>query len=127
MQEEANASQLSKENKVKRTIAKSKSHAYKNEGWDLVDAIDKNKVELKNLSDQELPQEMRNMSIMEKEKYLFEQKEKRTAVQTKIQNLAKLRKNYVQAQDTATSNGLESAILKSVKSKAKEKSFEFDN
>ncbi len=127
LREDANASQLSKENKVKRAITKSKSHAYKNEDWDLVDAIDKNKVELKTLSDQELPEEMRNLSLVEKEKYLFAQKEKRKAVQSEIQNLAKLRKNYVQAQDTATSNGLESAILKSVKSKAKEKSFEFEN
>lgn len=124
--EDNNAASYSRANKVKRTISKSK-HVYKNDSWDLVDAKQGVDFDLSKISKEELPEEMKGMTIEEKEKYLESKSKERKLLQQDIQRLGKLRKAYItQVNDSlALENELEQAILRSVKSVAQEKDFTF--
>ena len=54
---------------VERSVAKAQA-AYSNSGWDLVDAVQSKEVKVGSLKDDELPVEMRKMSVPEREKYV---------------------------------------------------------
>lgn len=124
--EDSNAASYSTANKVKRAISKSK-HVYKNDSWDLVDAVKNNKVKVEDINTDDLPQEMKSLTVEERKTYVASKEIERKNVQMEINKLAGKRKTYItKAQkDSATNNELENAILKSVKTKAIERSFTF--
>lgn len=126
VQEDNNAAQYGQANKIKRAISKSK-HVYKNEQWDLIDAAKDDKFDISKVEEKELPKEMKGMSLSEKEKYLTGKYRERKQLQKEIQDLAIKRKKYVrQVNDSLSSeNELESAILRSIKTRAAKKSFTF--
>lgn len=124
--EDLNAASYSRSNKVKRAISKSK-HVYKNESWDLVDAVKNDKVRIKDVKPEDLPEEMKGLSMEEKKLYLEKKTKQRKYIQKQIGELAVKRKSYVMKvkQEKNEKNELESAIVESVKTKAIEKSFTF--
>ena len=128
VKEDQNAASISTANQTKRVIAKSKSHAYKNTQWDLVDAVSHKKVKLDDINEEDLPAEMQGMSSTERAQYVASKLEERKEVQAQIKTLALKRKAYVKkVQDSlAVDNELENAILKSVKRKAIENDFVFE-
>lgn len=126
LQEDLNASSFSRSNKVKRAISKSK-HVYKNEQWDLVDAYQEGSLELESIPQKELPEEMTEMNLQEKEAYIVRKGEQRSTLQTQIQELGVKRSVYIKAYNDSLSveNPLEYAILESVKEAATKKQFKF--
>jgi len=79
--------------------AKSKSSAlYDNSSWDLVDAYKKDKSEVLELEDDQLPDELKELSTDEREVFIEKTIEERDEIRNKISGLEKLRDEYVQAE-----------------------------
>ena len=74
--QDANAASFSKAAKVNRGLSKV-SGAYVNTHWDLVDAAEADEEIFENLEEEDLPEQMKEMSIDEQKNYIGEQKQKR--------------------------------------------------
>ncbi|MBN1696911.1 MAG: VWA domain-containing protein [Spirochaetales bacterium] len=92
--QDTNALSVNNENLVKRAAAKSTSN-YLNSSWDLVDALRDTSVQLKEIADNELPEQMRTMTLHEREAYIKAKSEERNEIQKKIRFLYKEREAYV--------------------------------
>ncbi|MFI0428567.1 VWA domain-containing protein [Mariniflexile sp. HMF6888] len=121
-EQDSNAQGYSKANAVSRTVSKS-SHLYKNETWDLVDAVELKEVSVETLKDDALPEELKGKSAAEIKKYVSEKKKEREQIQNKIQELNAKRKIYISEQKTDTKNGLENAMTNAIKEQAKKKKY----
>lgn len=80
--------------KAERAIVKSKA-SYKNESWDLIDAVDKGSVGLATIPEAELPDEFKGKTEEEKNALLDEKRKEREVFQTKINELAVERQKYI--------------------------------
>ena len=67
--QDKNASSAGSGSNLQRQVCKA-SHNYNNDRWDLVDAIKKGTVKLEDIKEEDLPEEMRKMSMEEKKKYV---------------------------------------------------------
>ncbi|MBR9915385.1 MAG: VWA domain-containing protein [Algicola sp.] len=112
----------SQENAVSRTVSKS-SHLYKNSRWDLVDAEKEGTVQLDQLKKEALPEALRKMSASELEAYIKHKREERDKVQKDIQKLNEQRRQFISSQQKSNDNGLESAMIKAIKTQAKAKKY----
>lgn len=77
--------------------------AYKSAGkdlsaGDLIDAVNNGKMDLAKAKDEELPLEMRKMSLLERQEYLAKKERERQEIKKKIAKLAKERNEYIAAQ-----------------------------
>lgn len=123
--QDANASSLNEGVAIKRAASKS-STTYKNTQWDLVDASEMEEFDIESFSDDELPDEMKDMTTEEKEKYIAEKQLERKKIQKEISNLSKKRDKFVAEKRSQDSdNMLDKAILQAVKKQASAKNFEF--
>jgi hypothetical protein len=68
---------------------------YKNGSWDLVDGVNLEKMDLSKVKEEDLPEEMKGMSLEEKEAYVKKKLEERKAIQEEIQKLTDARNKYV--------------------------------
>ena len=64
--QDSNAETYGQANKVERAVSKS-SHAYRNSSWDLVDASKENEEIVAKAKDEELPKEMKGMSVPQRQ------------------------------------------------------------
>lgn len=121
-EQDHNAQGYSKANAVSRTVSKS-SHLYKNEQWDLVDAVELKEISVEAIKDDALPEELKGKSATEIKDYVSAKKKEREIIQNKIQDLNSKRKVYISEQKTETKNGLENAMTKAIKEQAKRKQY----
>lgn len=70
----------------KQRVLTKASNSYRNENWDLVDAVSVGTVQLKDVPYHELPQEMRRMSLAEKERYINDKLNERRQVKSAIRS-----------------------------------------
>lgn len=125
MEQDDNAEHYSKSNKAERAVSKS-SHVYKNKDWDLVDAVSEDSKAVSNANAAQLPAEMQQMSVAEREVYVKQKAAERVRIQSEIQQLDIKRKEYTAKQTPAAADkSLDGALMKSVKAKAKEKKMDF--
>lgn len=114
---------------VQRQVAKSSSY-YRNAEWDLVDADKEGKVDLAELKSEDLPEEMRKMSVEEREAFVNDQAKKRADIQKEIQKLNAERNKYVaeKQRELAEKDGdtLDSALVTAVREQASKRNFELD-
>jgi len=124
--QDRNAATASPKAELGRAVVKSSSH-YRNESWDLVDAIDTKKVELETIDKEELPEKLREMSSEERKTYIEEKKKQRADIQKRIQELNEQRKKYIaeEMKKQRQDNTLGSAIIKAIRNQAREKNFSF--
>lgn len=126
VEQDNNSKLYGKSNMVERTISKS-SHMYNNSSWDMVDAQKSGDLDLKSIKKEELPNEMKTMTINEQEAYVKEKAMQRSAIQAEIQRLNQVRTAFINGQNTdGKSNGLDYAMLNAIKAQAIGKSFTFD-
>src|SRR5687768_12981070 len=92
--QDKNAASYGMANVAERSFCKS-SHAYKNSSWDLVDAAKDNEKVIAETKTDDLPTEMRTMSIEQRKVYIRQKSEERTKVQAEIQSLNKKRQEYI--------------------------------
>ncbi|MEN3323450.1 vWA domain-containing protein [Mariniflexile soesokkakense] len=121
-QQDTNAQGYSKANAVSRTVSKS-SHLYKNETWDLVDAVELKEISVETLKDDALPEELKGKSATEIKRYISEKRKEREQIQNKIQELNAKRKVHISEQKTDAKNGLENAMTNAIKEQAKKKKY----
>lgn len=121
-EQDKNARKYGQANVVERTISKS-SHVYKNSSWDLVDAARDNEKIVVEAKDEELPKEMRGLSVEQRKAYVKKKAEERTTIQKEIQELNKKRAEYISANSPKESkeNMLDAAMMKALREKAKTK------
>ena len=125
--QDANAASLAKENKIERSVAKSKS-AYTNSNWDLVDASKSDEEVIEKAKESDLPKEMKGMNAQQRKDYVAAKSRDRAVVQKEMQELSLKRQQYIDTHTTAEQKDamLDAAMLKSIKEKAKTKSFSWE-
>jgi len=112
---------------LERAVTKS-SKQYQNKAWDLVDAEIAGEVDVAEVKDEDLPQEMRGMTIEERKQYVEGRKKERKALQEEINRLNKERRLYVENQrkNLSETQTLDQAVIKALKSQAETKGFAFE-
>lgn len=104
---------------------------YRNASWDLVDAVSEKQVELSKVKDEDLPENMRKMSMDERKRYIDSQLKTRKEVQGQINELHKQRQAFVtEKMKELTPKGdqtLDAAIVGAIRSQAAGKQFVFEN
>jgi hypothetical protein len=120
--QDKNAESYGLSNKVDRAVSKS-THAYKNSTWDLVDATEENSRAVAEASEEELPQEMKGMSVEQRKAYVDGKSRERKEIQAEIQTLNRKRQEYI-ASHTAEGEEetmLDGVMIKAIKEQAKSK------
>lgn len=131
IRQDSNAGLYGSANKSQRAISKA-SAAYKNDSWDLIDAVKEKKVDVKSISDEDLPTEMKSMNKEQREKYVNEKIAKRSEIQAKIQKLNEERRKYVtqkereMTESNPDANTLDAVMLKTIREQLKAKGMKFD-
>lgn len=122
-EQDTNAMRYDKSNAVSRTITKS-THLYKNSSWDLVDAIDNKEIIVENLTEEQIPSELKGKTKDEIKQYIQTKKQERIKLQKEIAALTAKRQNHIneKRKDEATNN-LENALLKAIKKQGNKKNY----
>ncbi len=113
---------------IERSQMKAK-RAYKNENWDIVDAVDKDARWLEKAKDTDLPADMQGKSLEEKQAFVAQKAAERAALKAKIAKLEAERQAFIDAEKaklgTADAPSLESEMMKSTKKAAAKKGYKF--
>ncbi|UCG60092.1 MAG: VWA domain-containing protein [Phycisphaerales bacterium] len=127
--QDSNARAVSEASVVQRAVTKS-SRNYRNEAWDLVDALKTDNIKLAEVEKEDLPENMQKMTPQERKAYVETQAKQRAEIQKKIQKLNELRKKYV-AEEMKKRHGqsdtLGSAITNAIREQAKKKNLTFES
>jgi hypothetical protein len=120
-----NAKSYGTSNMAERAVSKS-SHAYDNASWDLVDAAKDDEKAVVKAKEEELPKEMKGMSVEQRKSYVKAKSDERKQIQTEIQELNKKRQEYIATHTTkANENSLDGAMMNAVKQQAKTKNLKW--
>ncbi len=114
--------------------AKSKSSSfYSNDSWDLVDAIEKEKIndqQLKSMKAEELPKDMQKLDKEERINYVNNKLNQRKKIKEEILKLSKEREQYIADQRKEEANAAPSmsdALTQTIKKQAESKNFTLNN
>jgi hypothetical protein len=128
MAQDKNAEAASPSSLADRAAAKG-SALYSNELWDLVDACKKDSVKLADVKEEQLPEEMRKMTLDQRKAHLTEKETERTKIQAEITRLNTERNKFLademKKRATAGEKTLDEALIKAVREQCKQKKFEF--
>jgi len=114
---------------AKRTQSKASS-LYNNSSWDLIDAITKGDVKLKELSEAQLPDKLKNMDKAQQEGYLKKKTAERKEIKEKIKQLSDAREKFVAEKKSELSsagvNTVNDAVSASIRKLGNSKNYEFE-
>ncbi len=122
-----NASSYGQANKAERAISKS-SHVYKNSSWDLVDAAKDNDKVITETKTDDLPKEMRSMTIDQRKVYVKQKADERSKIQAEIQSLNKQRQEFITKNTPQDSKDvmLDASMIKAIKVKGNAKNLKWE-
>jgi hypothetical protein len=121
-----NAASYGSANIAERSFCKS-SHAYKNSNWDLVDAAKDNEKIIAETKSEDLPKEMRSMSIEQRKEYIRQKSDERTKIQSEIQSLNKKRQDYIYKTPQGNKDKmLDASMMKAIKEQGRAKNLKWD-
>ena len=127
--QDSNAEMQSASNAVERAVSKSKKNAYKNDHWDLVDKVEKDKSYISSIREEELPSELKGKSKDEINKIVAQKSADRDKIQREIEVLAKQRQSFIDSEmkkrGNAEGDDLGKAIEKSIVELAKKNGYSF--
>ena len=124
--QDKNAASYGTANIAERSFCKS-SHAYKNSSWDLVDAAKDNEKVITETKSDDLPIEMRSMSIEQRKVYIRQKSEERTKIQAEIQALNKKRQDYIyKTPQGGKEKMLDASMMKAIKEQGRAKNLKWD-
>lgn len=106
------------------------SGQYRASAWDLIDALDEKTVQLKDVKEEDLPEELRELGLEERQAFLDKKREERTKLQTELKELGEKRNAYIAEErrkqaETAGDKSLDTAIIESIRQQAEKKEFRF--
>lgn len=122
--QDSNMMGLSAPAAAERSVAKAGA-SYNNADWDVVDRA-KADGGVANMKDDELPVEMRAMSVKERESYVAEKSKERARIQSEIGELSAKRQAYIAEEQKKSGESdatLGQAVIETVRSKAKKEGF----
>lgn len=95
--------------------------------YDLIDAIKNNTAGLGGLKEEELPENMRTMSLEEKKKYLADKEKERQEYKNKIEKLSKKRNAYITAKlkETPNKDSFDKIVQEFIKEQANKKGISY--
>jgi len=122
-----NAESYGKSNKAERAVSKS-SHAYTNSSWDLVDAAKDNEKVIAEAKTEDLPAEMKSMTVEQRKVYVQQKSQERKKIQDEILSLNKLRQEYISknASQKSKEASLDASMMKSIKQKGNAKNLKWE-
>ncbi|GIW81996.1 MAG: hypothetical protein KatS3mg105_3803 [Gemmatales bacterium] len=95
--------------------------------YDLIDNIREGKVKLADLKDDQLPEEMRKMTLKEREEYLKKLAEKREEIRAKVLELDKKRREFIakKLEETKGKDGFDQQVLEMLRKQAKKHKIDY--
>ena len=122
-----NAESYGKANKAERAVSKS-SHAYKNSSWDLVDAAKDNEKVIAETKTEDLPTEMKTMTIEQRKVYVQQKSQERKKIQEEILVLNKQRQEYISKNASKENKDamLDASMMKAIKQKGNAKNLKWE-
>jgi Mg-chelatase subunit ChlD len=103
---------------------------YRNESWDLVDAVNNHSVKLNELKPSDLPEDLRTMDEKAQREYLEHKSKDRQQLQQKIQDLTRQRDAYVDTKlkesGKKTDGAFDAQVLNALKEQGKKKGIDFE-
>lgn len=130
LKQDANADSYGMANKAERAISKSKKSTYNNAAWDAVDAVAEDEEFIVKLEEEQLPEEMKKMTMEERKNYVEEKAKEREEIQRKIQEAAKKRTAFITEKRKEAAgdekNTLDAVMLKAVREQAEKQKFKFE-
>jgi hypothetical protein len=128
VEQDMNSSGISSALLSKRVKSKA-GNLYNNSRWDLVDAVEMEKLQLETLDETALPPEMQKMDQQQRKVFIEEKTKQRAAIKSEISKLSKQREEYVaeEKRKSATTEvtTMNDALVSSVRKQAKEKNYQF--
>jgi len=124
-EQDSNAMSYNKANAVSRTVSKS-SHLYMNGSWDLVDAEKEANFSYEELDKKQLPDELKGKSNAEIKSYVEKKRQEREKLQNEIAILNLKRRDFIATKNATSNNGLESAMIKALKTQAQKKNYKWE-
>jgi hypothetical protein len=125
--QDQNAIGVSKMAETERYLVKSKS-SYKNEAWDIVDAHKADSTKIALLKENELPAEMKGMSVDQRQAFVKQKTEERSAIQKEMARLETARRKYIEAENAKTTQAkpddFGTAVATSLRNNAKTLGFD---
>lgn len=126
--QDTNSNQVSLGMLAKRAKTKASSF-YDSSSWDLVDALEKNKLDIEQLEEAVLPSAMADMDDEEIKAYVAEKAEQRKLIKEQISVLSQERDKFVEKKRhemaEKETDTLDDALISAVKSEAAKKQYEF--
>ena len=106
------------------------SGQYRRSAWDLSAAVLSGKVKLKDLKPDQLPAEMRKLSLDQQRVYLKKKAAERSAIEAKIRRLTAERNRYLVEQKkkqgaTDKPDSFDDAVIKTIRTQGKKKGYRF--
>ncbi|MBN2531638.1 MAG: VWA domain-containing protein [Spirochaetales bacterium] len=125
--QDSNALSMNREILIQRAATKS-TKTYKNESWDMVDAVENNKLSYEQINDRDLPEEMQGMTKEERKNYIEGLSKKREEIQDKIMELYKERETYISEQKKLNEKdtSLGDVIITALREQAETNGFVFE-
>ncbi|WP_395718299.1 VWA domain-containing protein [Prosthecobacter sp.] len=107
---------------VQRTLTKVSAN-YFNGAWDLVDACKQKGFDITRVSEADLPEEMKKMTVDERKAYLSKKTAEREEIQKRVLALNKEREAYVatQRKESSKNDTLDTAMVKALRAQAEKK------
>jgi len=112
---------------AKRAASKASAN-YDNGSWDIVDRAKQKDFDISKVTDAELPEEMRKLSVDERKSYVEKKRTEREELQKKLSSLAAERDKYVAEKQKELSKNptLASAVTIAVREQAEKKGMSFE-
>jgi hypothetical protein len=112
---------------VQRALTKASGN-YRNEGWDLVDALKQDGAKLNELKKEELPVEMQTMNEPERKAYVESKGKERAEIQARINKLNDERTKFLasQAKSASANNTLDAVVITAVREQAVKRNYVFE-
>ena len=126
--QDANSLSLAAQNSpVNRSLFKASSQ-YRNDSWDLVDAVNSGRAKLAEVKKEDLPVEMQKMSEPEQKAYVEAKAKERDAIQANIARLSAERTKYLaeKANQQGAANTLDAVVTAAIREQAVKKNYRFE-
>jgi len=111
---------------AERAITKS-SAAYRNGSWDLVDGVKQNQVQLKDVKEEDLPEDMRKLDAKGREDYVAQKQKEREEIQARIKTLGEEREKFLaEKRKEGGESTLDTAVVRVVRTQAQANGMTFE-